>query len=89
MRDDFNALDFLSCGGFRFSAQPDSRPKKKRFGLRRKKVKAKRKFPKLFPFHAGKKAARSGSLEGWPVTLSWPTHDLGGDAPEFRDFTSH
>ncbi|PKU21925.1 hypothetical protein [Telmatospirillum siberiense] len=92
MQDDFSALDLLSIGGFRLSSAPlPPVEKKKRFvGYRHKpKAHAKRGLASFLPL-LGRKLRRPSHfrvLEGWPVSLSWPTKefstpDLSVDLPE-------
>ena len=77
MKDNFNALDFLSAGGFNFSSDALKPAKKKGLGFKRRKTKAakKRDLKALLPFMPHKKAAIRTGFEGWPVTLSWPATD--------------
>jgi hypothetical protein len=86
MQDDFSALDLLSIGGFRLSSVPPQGPvrKKKRFvGHRHKSnVAGKRGFSSFFPLFGGKirRSAPFGRLQGWPMSLSWPTKEF--DTPD-------
>lgn len=94
MDDDFSALDLLSIGGFRLSSAPlpaTEHKKKKRFVDKRRKAKghAKRGFAAFLPLLGGKmrRPAYFRVLEGWPITLSWPTKeftmpDLSVDLPD-------
>ncbi len=77
MRDDFSALDFLSCGGFRLSPPKPPRKAKRKFTLPRPcraKTADKRGLGSLLPFLASKvqPPTKPGLFEGWPVPLSWP-----------------
>jgi hypothetical protein len=89
MLDDFNALDLLSMGGFKLSPPPKDdvdldKVGKKRFGklhLGKHGVpgrQGKRRFSEFLPL-IGRKlhlpVARKRSLQGWPVTLSWPAKE--------------
>lgn len=92
MHDDFSALDLLSIGGFRLSSAPlPAVGKKKRFVRNRRKPAAhvKRGFTAFLPLLGGKLRRPSyfRMLQGWPVSLSWPTKefttpDLSVDLPE-------
>ena len=100
MLDDFSALDFLSVEGFNLATVPadTTRRKKKRSSLKDHKAVAglvpKDHFILLFPLLGNhlrskkKKKQKKQALQGWPVSLSWPTKetvpvDLWGDHGNF------
>ncbi len=90
MQDEFSALDFLSIGGFRLSSVPPEPPKSKpqrkfAVGSRKPKGGAKRGLARLFPFLAGRVSRRQRKLQGWPVPLSWPRHDVLSHEPWFDE----
>ena len=81
MRDDFSALDLLSIGGFRLSApvwEPVGDHTPRLPTRRRSPSPAARRLAALLPMIGRKfrlQTAPSRSLQGWPVTLSWPAKD--------------
>ena len=92
MLDDFSALDFLSMDGFNLATIPSDmtpRKKKKRKTKARNKVgvSAKKRLAEILPMLSGRighKNQIQPNLQGWSMTLSWPTKetvpvDLWGD----------
>ncbi len=82
MQDDFAALDLLSIDAFGPSSAAVAGGKKKGFGGKGRKAakaaKAKRGLTALLPVLAVKAPSPSQlqALQGWPVTLSWPTREF-------------
>jgi hypothetical protein len=77
MRDDFIALDLLSTDGFSWSPHDKKAQKKKKrlFGLPRRKKHGKGKRGLTTLLAKVKEPRAKTSLQGWPVTLSWPDSD--------------
>jgi hypothetical protein len=81
VNDDFGALDLLSMGGFKLCSTPFEAPrKKKKKGKRTKNrhqpaIAAKRGLAEILPLIGGKlrRPRKQNGLQGWPVSLSWPT----------------
>ncbi|HIJ38954.1 MAG TPA: hypothetical protein HPP80_08670 [Rhodospirillaceae bacterium] len=79
MKDNFSALDLLSCGDFAFvlPASPSGK-KKKGSLLDRRKAKNKKAISRLIPLITNRwpLGREQPGCHGWPVALSWPTHDI-------------